>query len=302
MKFDTKGRNRPALVFGMIILVATVGVGRAAEYEVAGNIEQTIHHDTSPPGNYRDDFVVYVRDCSWLIQVRPHGSANPLDGYFEVGSTNGTDIYQLNVPPTPADGGRAALSVAQVYSNSAPVDYLDNGVAGHLWMMFASGCQLRQNTNNLLPPVYDVNAAAPGNNPGLEREAIWELLGGPGTTPARVTFILNPIRKTTNAVYVAAGKTNSGSNTVAAGFRFTEYLGADAEVHKEVVCVVTSLRAVCTRANLLPSPAAGTLVGDFRAILPSTRSPTAPVANYLFDPAKGWLPPDDAAKESLARP
>ena len=172
----------------------------AAQYEVDGTIEQTVTRPIKVglggtnnildvrPTTYAD-FTVFVNDCAWLVQTRPKGRTNVLS---EIASTNGTEIFQVSFGAVRGSNGviRRA-SMAQVYSNGAPVDFNDEGVVGHLWLMYASACHLQAITNHMLTPVWDMTAT-PMGKPDLKYEAYWELINGPGSTPQSVIYLHPP--------------------------------------------------------------------------------------------------------------
>ena len=275
-------------------------LSHAADYEVDGTIEQTIvTFNGGPPARFKSDFTVYVKDCAWLVQTRPAGSTNTVTGVFEVASTNGTDIFQVDIRRLGTNAAKRALNIAQAYANAAPVDFLDGGMVGHLWLMFASGCALATNTDNLLPPVYDVSAAAPGKNTELKREIKWEPLRGAGSTPLSLVFLTNPIRKTTNASYMATGQTNVGSVTVASGFIFNQYLGGSDRIRKTATCTVTALRPHCSLENLLPNPKGPTVVGDLRVRIRAEGTNAPPTVVYEYKTDAGWLSPEASKKQYL---
>ena len=298
-------RRSEARVFFQLFCFLSITLSSPArgEYEVEGTISQTIlNFNGGAPYKLRNDFTVFVRDCAWLIQIRPAGSTNHTAGIQEVGSTNGTDIFFLNIAPPSNNPTNHPLSSAQVFSYDTPVDNLDSGVIGHLWLMFASGCVLQTNTTSALAPVYDIAAAPLGPNGDFKREAKWDLINGPGSTPSSVYFITSPLDKSTNAVYRATGQTNVGNVTVASGFTFAQLLPErwlngiklPAGPRKEVICTVTALRQGCTRSDLLPAPQGRTIVGDLRIKMPKEGTNAPPTVTYFYPTNQGWLSTNDA--------
>ena len=188
------------------------------QYEIEGVFEQA--NFGRIPFTVSGEFRVFFRDGAWLIQT----IENQLDGKIllkrEIGSVNGAEIFEVVTPlqPTnepaaatnqtaarPNNAGDKRFATGSIASNSVPVGQLDGSVVGHLWLMLASHRYLSGLTTNLLTPVYDVSASAPAN-PNLRRKAVWELIAGPGSLPAKVTYFDD--YGIIEAVYRATGVAN----------------------------------------------------------------------------------------------
>ena len=249
----------------------------ASEYEVKGKITQAI---VSSNGNLisTNDFTVYVRDCGWLIETKEDDGSRVQQR--EVGSTNGTEIYE-------ADGNRAFIS-----DTGIPVELLDAGLVGHLWLMFASQCYWGSQHTDRLTPVYDWHASV-GANPNLKIAAEWDLLNGPGSLPREVRYLGK--WDETNGFYRITGTTNVGGMIIPTGFIFEERhvgpLAPDSFVHemvlrKRVEAVVTSVKAVCSRKDLLPMiGSANTPIVDWRLKSPSSGNH---IPTYKSHNAESW--------------
>ena len=245
-------------------------IGRS--YEIEGTIEQIIQDDRFPL-QVKGEFKVFVQDCAWRIQVIEDKQFPQRREYLkrEIGSTNGTEIFevvtpldpgggQTNTPPRRARNSR--FNTATLVSNAVPVGQLEGSVVGHLWLMLASQCHLSGLKTNMLTPVYDVSASAPGN-PNLKYKAEWELIAGPGSLPLNVTYFTDS--GTTNAMYRATGMTNVNGTTFPTGFLFEHYMGGDlAQVRKRATVVVTHIRTESSLTNLLPIVTDKTVVVDRR--------------------------------------
>jgi hypothetical protein len=107
----------------LIIIFGATNICLCNEYEVKGSIRQSIIDFDSPRFEYTNEFTVYVRDCDWLIQTTERQAGHVC--VREVGATNDTEIYE---------------STGMIKSKGIPVELLDRGVVGHLWLMFASQC------------------------------------------------------------------------------------------------------------------------------------------------------------------
>jgi hypothetical protein len=269
-----------------VLLVALLALGRAwsadgssslSQYEIEGVIDQTID-DEAFPIRVTGQFKVFVRDGNWLIETIEDKQLRSSRQYLkrEIGSTNGAEIFEMVTPlqpkdqqtnavPQPAKNGRAT---ATVVSSAVPVGQLDGSVVGHLWLMFASGKYLGGLQTNLLTPVYDVTASAPGD-PNLKYRADWELLYGPGSLPAKVTYFYEArivgASNIPHAVYKATGTTNTGGLRLPTGFVFERYVGgAEARVRKRATATVTAIRPVCSLDSLLPAVTSKAVVVDRR--------------------------------------
>ena len=250
------------------------------EYELEGTIDQTIlKSDGTPQTVINGKFKVFVRDEKWFIETLEHKQFAKSQQYLkrEIGSTNGTEIFEIvtslappgqqtNAIPMPATKGRP--NTATVVAGAVPVGQLDGSIIGHLWLMFASGNYLSGLQTNLLTPVYDVTASAPGD-PNLKYKANWELLDGPGSFPSKVTYFYDSRifgdNEITNATYVMTGITNLGGTMFPTGFLFENYVGGvEARVRKRAAAVVSAIRPSCSLKILLPVAEDKTVVVDRR--------------------------------------
>jgi len=245
------------------------------EYEVEGVFEQTIYR--RPPFNVKGEFIIFVRDRSWLIQTLEYMQNSTFALKREIGSTNGTEIFEIvrgtqqeNAPPAATKEGAARpnrpganpIATAMIASNAVPVGQLDGAVVGHLWLMLASHGYWNRLTTNLLTPVYDVSASPPGN-PNLKFKAEWKLIGGPGSLPMNVTYFF--ANGSTSAIYRAIGTTNVNGIAYPSKFLFEYYAGGNiAHVTKRANVTVMAIRAFCSLVNLLPEITSTTLVADRR--------------------------------------
>jgi hypothetical protein len=223
------------------------------EYEVSGNIVQTITGPRVSVIRTTNEFTVYVRDQAWMIQT----TQNDAEGHAwkrEVGSTNGTEIYESN------------NAQAFIYDAQIPVELLDKGVDGHLWLMLASGSYWNDLETDQLTPVYDFQASI-GANPSRKVRAKWELLNGPGSLPREVMYF--GTWGETNGLYRVTGTNSVGGKLFPSGFVFEESrvgpLNPDTFVHdmvvrKQVEAAITSVQPVCSRKTLLPVRQSGATV------------------------------------------
>jgi hypothetical protein len=281
----------------MLMAAATAVSGRAAEYEVTGNIRETIVQN----GNRGDlcctnGFTVFVRDGAWLIRTF---ETNTIGAVMkrEFGSTNGRDIYGITVSSQPAAPANPAgtnspgpanvrrpqpYNLAEITTTGIPVGNLDKDMHAHLWLMFASQSYWTHLTTNRLTPVYNFNAAAP-LNPNLTVEGTWDLLGGPGSLPREARYLGQ--WGETNGLYRVTGTNLVGGVLIPSSFFFEErHVGpieGDSLVHsmalrKRVDAVVTSVKPVCSLTNLLPVMEERTIIIDRRLAgsLPDYLNPT----------------------------
>ena len=297
------------LLPGMVVRVS------AAEYEVDGQIEQTLYSwDSSVQSVEQAKFTVFVRDCSWLIQTTFLDDNGKPVFRNETACTNGALIYSVGVDldKNNAPGGRRGISdynVANVHSNNLPIGQADDYFICHIWQMFASGCYFENLTTNWLTPVYDIGASVIAD-PTLKREAKWELINGPGSLPLNITYLRGPFHDT-NATYVATGVTNAGNLKIPSGFMF-ELRGVGTQqfapgpippgesarpyfVRKRATATVTAVRPVCTRAELMPQAQGKTTVFDQRLA-----QPTNPIlVIYNFQNGVKWVSIAEAQKLAI---
>ena len=219
---------------------------RAVEYEVSGRIRGTVIENGTTTV-YSNEFAVYVRDCSWLIQTTEDIAGHRL--IREVGSTNGTEIceFLLAVDATKKDD----ISKAFITPSSVPIDLLDKGMVGHLWLMFASRCYWGSQHSEWLPPVYDWHASI-GANPNLRKRAEWVLLEGTNSLPREVRYLGE--WDETNGLYRVIGTKVVAGMQIPTGFVFEERYAVrkGMVLRKRVEAEVSSVRGVCSRASLLP--------------------------------------------------
>lgn len=291
--------------------VATVS---ATEYEVDGQIEQTLFNmDGSVQLNMTSKFTVYVKDCSWLIQSTILDKAGKPLTLNETSCTNGQVIYSVGgrINKDAVRGGRngaAAMNHAYIYSNNVPVGQTDDYFVCHLWEVFASGCYFQNLSTNRLTPAYDSNASAI-IHPNLKREAKWELVNGSGSLPSSVVYLDEYGNHTTNATYMATGITNVGELKIPSGFVFEQRVGArfttgsslsgvpdpTYHVRKRAVAMVTAVRPVCTRSELMPVASGITMVIDERQQATNSTN----VLHYKLQNGVQWVPVEQAKKLAI---
>ena len=304
----------------LCLLFGTFAKTSAAQYEVDGQIEQTLYKtDGSVQLAEKSAFKVFVSDASWLIQTTNlDADGNPLT-VVETGSTNGGVIYSVvapidkNAPMAGRFGGRRVpnLNSAFVYSNDVPVGETDDDYMGHLWLMFASGRHLTNLSTNWLTPVYDLNASASVDST-LKRRAEWKLANAHGSLPSDVTFYLNSTDAAIDATYAAAGVTNAGELIIPNGFIFEQRVGArfapgtakpgDAtpayRIRKRAIATVTAVRPYCSRVDFIPRAEGTTQVTDERlARMPNSN----PRMFYRFPDGVRWVSVGEARKWAAAQ-
>jgi hypothetical protein len=283
----------------LVIVAATTVSKAAAEYEVQGKVRQSIAGFNGSKLEYSNEFTVYVRDCSWLIKII---ETNGNGGVWqrELGSTNGTEIFESGMP---LDGinlfaNRETVLQAFISSNTLPVDRSDDGIVGHLWLMFASQCYWTSLRTSRLTPVFDWRASV-GVNPKATMEADWELLGGPGSLPREVTYLGQWDQ--TNGLYRITGTNSVEGTLIPSGFTFEECHAGPFDpnkmiystvVRKRVEAVVTSVRSVCSRMILLPVLGGGrTAIVDWRL---KERNSGNSVPSYIIQDSKQWPSVEEA--------
>jgi hypothetical protein len=299
-----------AWLFGLLTLYQQVAVASSTEYEVDGELTQTIFE---PNGRAQLEnqckFTVYVKGCSWLIQTRWYESSWKRELLRETGCINGTEIYEVFGPVDRSPVGKSHLiqpwNMAEMISNNVPVGHSEDYLVCHIWEMFASGCYFNELTTSRITPVYDLNAH-PTIEPDLKREAKWQLIDGPGSLPKIVTYFENEAGQDTNAIYIATGVTNVGSLQIPSGFEFEWRIGAGFApgpatpgssrpaygIRSRAIAKVTAVRPTCSRKDLSPSAVGKTVVIDERQASPSM---TNPAANYyVVQNGVKWLPTAEA--------
>ena len=103
-------------VFFCLLLNGVVTVS-AAEYEVDGQIEQTLYNwDGSVQSVEQAKFTVFVRDCSWLIQTTYLDKDGKPFAIDETACTNGGLIYswEWTLAKTHAAGRNFGLNGANI--------------------------------------------------------------------------------------------------------------------------------------------------------------------------------------------
>ena len=299
------------------LLLNPIAVVTAAEYEVDGEIEQTLYKmDGSVQLEEHSKFTVFVRDCSWLIQTALLDKDGKPFLKNETACTNGTLICSVeggveknNAPR----GGRgtSGLTVANTYSNNVPVGQDDGYFICHLWLMFASGCYFENITSNRLTPAYDSNASV-AVNPNLKREARWELINGVGSLPLNITYLEGPFHDT-DATYAATGVTNVGNLKIPSGFIFEvridnrlskQFAPGPIEpgesvpayrVRKRAIATVMAVQQICTRSELMPQAQGKTMVIDERLAQPTNPTPVF----YNFQNGVRWVSVEEAKKLAI---
>jgi hypothetical protein len=247
--------RRRQLVLAVVLSAMASGAlppCHGGEYELEGEIRQTIMQQNGAVLAYSNRFTVDVRACGWFIATTESDGRGGT-WHREVGSVDGSEICECN-------GKQAFIS-----TTSVPVELLDRGVNGHLWLMFASECYWTNLRTNMLTPVFNWHASV-GEDPNAKVEAAWELLEGPGSLPREVRYLGQ--WGETNGLYKAKGETFVGGMSIPSGFTFEERYampyGAGMVLRKRVEAEVTSVRDTCSRTSMIPPLAIGTIVVDWR--------------------------------------
>lgn len=272
--------------YAVVIWWMGVSVGSfGAEYEVSGRIAQSIIYPNAPRVATTNEFTVFVKDCAWLIQTVGNSRKGGI-WRREVGSTNGGEIFESNVSLDAKDQARS-VSQAFITGRGIPVELVDEGVDGHLWLMFASQCYWSDVQSNWLTPIYDWHASI-GANPNFKVKAKWELLGESNSLPRNVVYLGEWGQ--TNALYTITGTKSVAGTVIPSGFIFEEYvigpLAPNGFVHemisrKRVEAQVTSVKEGCSKQKLVPMRGAGkTVMVDWRLKEPdSTKIPSYRLTN-----------------------
>jgi hypothetical protein len=293
------------LLLGMVVRVP------AAEYEVDGQLEQTIYKwDGSVATLQKSQFTIFVRDCSWLIRTTQSNTNGKPVAASETACVNGTEIYEVAGRADNGNQGAGqrsqSMNMATVVSNNLPVGERDGYFVCHLWLMFASGCYFQNRTNHWLTPVYDSNASV-DVKPYLEAKARWELIDGPGSLPTNIVYYdyLNYASSSIDATYTATGVTNAGTIKIPSGFVFERRIYGgflpgpiqpgktfpDYGISKRAVATVTAVRPVCSRRDLAPTAKGKTMVIDKRVWQdPSSKVPVTVLKRYMVEDGVQWLP------------
>ena len=272
----------------------------AAQYEVDGQLEQTIYeHDGRVATFQKSRFTVFVKGCSWLIRTTQNDKTGKPAFASETACVNGAEIFQVSGPLGDGDAviGRASrgMNQALIVSNTVPIGRNEGYLACHVWLVFASGCYFEARTNNWLTPAYNLNASA-DVMPYLKQKAQWELIDGPGSLPRSVKYF-DERGDFIEATYEATGVTNAGAIKIPSGFVFerkwsfafgktiggyqaTNRPAVDQHaltnhLNKRTVGTVTAVRPYCSRKDLTPVAQGKTMVVDQRP-LQEAWSPTLP--------------------------
>jgi hypothetical protein len=258
----------------------------ASEYEVDGQLTQTINGLNGAKLHAAASFKVFVRGCGWLIETM---ETNELGAVIhrEIGSTNGTEIYEceqgLGYMKSSGSLTNSSLSVGPVFrqssmpmlavmvSNNVPIGEADSAVVGHLWLIFASQCYWQNLRSDQLAPVYDWHASAAAHGLGIRVDAAWALLDGPGSLPREVRYLGD--WGETNGLYQITGTNLVGGMMIPSGFTFEQFqigpLNEKTFIHdmtlvKRVGVKVTSVRPGCSLASLIPAPEGPAVIVDRR--------------------------------------
>jgi hypothetical protein len=279
-------------------LVNPVATASVAEYEVDGEIEQTLfRRDGSVQFVTRSTFTVFVKGCAWLIHATEHDEDGTPFFVRETAYVSGTEIEEVGgaFNKEAWKRGVAHSNEAFIFSNNFPVPQQDGYFMGHLWLMFASGCFLANLSTNSVPDVYYGSASFPTK---------LELISGPGSLPWSIVYLGYP-GLPTDATYTATGVTNAGAVQIPSGFVFENRMsrsyapgliapGESAptyRVRKRAIATVTAVRPGCSRSDLRPQANGKTFVIDLR--LPESQRPIA-LPTYVIEDGVEWLPLEKA--------
>ena len=280
--------SRRACFLGCLTIAAAwfVFSSLASEYEVDGNVSQTISTYNGGTLHATTSFTVAVRGCGWLIGTM---ETNEIGGVIrrEIRSTNGAEIYECEHPlgqiQLPVASTNATSSGTPVFKKSPgpmfavmvpgniPIGETDSSVVGHLWQMFASQCYWPELKTDQLKPVYDWQASVGAHGQNLKVSAGWNLLDGPGSLPQAVWYLGQ--WGETNGFYRITGSNSVGGTLIPTGFTFERLkvgpLKENSFVHEMVVgkrvdVEVTAIRPGCSRASLMPTPNGRAVVVDRR--------------------------------------
>lgn len=269
-------------LYGLTVAVLLLSfISSASEYEVDGKVNQTITPRNGGTLHATASFTVFVRGCGWLIQTVETNETGGVS-HREIGSTNGTEIFECEQPlgqiVRNAASSEAATFVkstaamwAVMVSNNIPVGETDSAVVGHLWLVFASQCYWPDLNTDQLTPIYDWRASVGAHGESLKASASWDLLSGPGSLPQKVWYLGE--WDETNGLYTITGSKSVEGMLFPAGFTFERSqvgpLNPNTFVHEMVVVKrvdveVTAIRAGCSKASLIPLPTGGATIIDLR--------------------------------------
>lgn len=282
----------------------------ASEYEVDGNVNQTMNTYNGGTLHATASFKVFVRDCGWLIETT---ETNEIGNVVrrEIGSTNGAEIYECEHPLGRIESSTESTNGAPMFKKSSgamfavmvpgnvPIGEMDSAVVGHLWLMFASQCYWPELKTDQLRPVYDWQASVGAHGQDRRVRAEWDLLSGPGTLPREVRYFGE--WGETNGLYRITGTNSVNGMLIPTGFVFERLdfgpLIANSFVHEMVVVKrvdvqVTAIRPGCSIASLIPSPDGPAVVVDRRF---DSGIPNRPPS--YRNPVNGQWPTMDKSKE-----
>jgi hypothetical protein len=84
----------------LLIIVLTLARASwlfAGEYEVDGQLEQTIYNfDGSVATFHKSQFTVFVRDCAWLVRTTQSNTNGKPVAASETACVNGKEIYDVS--------------------------------------------------------------------------------------------------------------------------------------------------------------------------------------------------------------
>jgi hypothetical protein len=282
-----------------------------SEYEVDGKVNQTLINLDGATLRATASFKVFVRDCGWLIQTMETNEIGNIS-QREIGSTNGTEIFECELPlgrvqspteltnviPQSSTNRSSEAMFAVMMSNNIPVGETDSAVVGHLWLMFASQCYWPRQTTDRLTPIYDWHASVAMHGQNQKVPAKWDLLDGPESLPREVRYL--GLWGETNGLYKITGTNLVGGLLIPSGFTFDQFrIGPlneqtfthDMTLVKHVDVKVTAVRAGCSLASLIPSPQGPATIVDRRF---DSGIPNRP-PSYM-NPAEGQWPTLDQSK------
>ena len=227
----------------------------------------------------------------------------------EIGTANGTEMFELVLPYAPLDQAVAPTNVwgpdhvreiakeGSAYADSIPVGGLDSSFVGHLWLMFASGNYFRTAAPGQLTPVFDY-WASPMLNSSKTVKAEWELSPKQGGLPVRVRYFEQGGEPT--AVYTVTASTNIGWVTIPTQVHFEQPLSHYKDVDVEVTAVRRRLFAhKLITGDAGPAVRAGSFRIDSNHGYVTDHWTTLPEARAIYArlyPAKAPEPPRPKVK------
>ena len=286
MNINHSGFHGRLLCCLTIVVLSFRILSLASEYEVDGQLTQTINRLGGVKLHATASFKVFVRNCGWLIETMETNELGSVSR-VEIGSTNGSEIYECERPlgyiessesltNSSSSGALAFVPspgpvFAVMVSNNVPIGEADSAVVGHLWLMFASQCYWPNLQSDRLPPVYDWHATAAAHGQGIRVNAGWDLLDGPESLPREVRYLGQ--WSETNGLYTTTGTNLVGGTLIPNGFTFEQFqIGPlnertfthDMTLTKRVDVKVESVRRGCSLASLIPTPNSPAVIVDRR--------------------------------------